>query len=167
MRATTYEELVEMKSKQLLELAKALQIVGRHDMTKKVLVDAIVAAQTPATVIVEDEPSDLELELAKEVGADIKWEQLGRTHFDQSKSSYIDNAKIGQLIAFKVNDKRALSGMIEEIHGSGFVVKTKNGVRFPVRKKNVMWVKTGDRWPRGVYLALKGEQLNGANKAAN
>ncbi len=72
------------------------------------------------------------------------------------KKKYVENAKIGTIIAFKVNDTKVISGKIEEITKTGFVVKTKNGVRFMVRKKNVIWVKTGQRWPKGVYLALKG-----------
>lgn len=164
-------ELEAMNMKTLLDIAKGLQVVGRHEMTKKVLVNAIVAAETPAAVevVIAEEPSDLELELAKEVGTNIQWEDQPSptTNSAEKKIEYVENAKIGQLVAFKVNDKKALSGMIDEIHATGFIVKTKNGIRFTVRKKNIMWVKTGDRWPKGVYLALKGEHLNGPVKAAN
>lgn len=127
--------------KQLLEVAKDAGIIGRHAMKKDQLIEAILKV-TPK----EEEPV---VEKAPE------------------KESYIDNARIGVLIAFKVSGTKALSGMVEEIHQQGFVVKTKNGVRFTVKRKDVMWVKTGNRWPRGVYLALKGESASEGYKAVN
>jgi len=72
------------------------------------------------------------------------------------KSSYINNATVGSLIAFKVNETKMLSAKIEEVGSNNFVVMTKNGIRFNVLHRDVTWVKTGDRWPKGIYLALKG-----------
>lgn len=152
-------DLSSMNVKQLLQVAKELDIKGRHNMQKQVLIDAILVARGPITT---EPPRSMEEDLA--TGIDALWDS---DEGQASKDVYIDNAKIGMLIAFKVNDRKALSGKIEEIHQAGFVVKTKNGVKFNVRKKNVMWVKTGNRWPRGVYLALKGEQSCGGHQAAN
>lgn len=138
-------DLQKMKLLELLVIAKELNISGRHDMRKSQLVDKIIDADNMNTI----EESSL---------------------IDESKgnrSSYVDNIRIGVLIAFRVNDRKALSGKVEEIHGEGFVVSTKNGIRFNVRKKNVMWVKTGDRWPKGVYLALKGENALVEHQEAN
>ena len=75
----------------------------------------------------------------------------------KSKTNYIENTEVGMLVAFKVNEKKALSGKIEEIKSNKFIVRTKKGVLFSVLKKNILWVKTTDRWPKGIYLALKGE----------
>lgn len=131
-------DLETMKMSELKEIAKGLNVIGRHEMKKATLVDAIIAKQ-PAPV--EDNRGN--------------------------RTEYVDNIRIGVLVAFRIGDKKALSGKVEEIHGFGFVVKTKNGIRFNVRKNNIMWVKTGDRWPRGVYLALKGEQSLDEHKAVN
>lgn len=149
------EELKGMKVSELLEIAKLLNIQCRHSMRKQILIDSIIQSQGVTR--------SLDDELAEEV--ESQWHQDDAK--GDTKATYVENAKIGMLIAFKVNDRKALSGMIEEIHQAGFVVKTKNGVRFNVRKKNVMWVKTGDRWPRGVYLALKGETACANYKAVN
>ena len=44
----------------------------------------------------------------------------------KDKSFYIDEkAKVGVIIAFKVNDVKVISGKIEEIHQDSFVVATK------------------------------------------
>lgn len=137
--------LTSKTAKALLEIAKELDIKGRHAMKKADLVEAILEKTTakPAPIV-----------------ADKK----------SQKEEYLRNATLGALIAFKVNDKKALSGKIVEINEFGFVAKTKNGIKFNVLKHHVLWVKTGDRWPKGVYLALKGEKPCGVNstaKAAN
>lgn len=79
----------------------------------------------------------------------------------KTKKDYVDNIKIGMLVAFKINNVKMLSGMVNEIHEYEYVVKTKNGINFKVNKRDIVWVKTGDRWPRGIFLALRGEQNNG------
>ena len=130
--------LEENTTKELLCIAKELGIVGRHEMRKQQLVNAIA-----------------EVEDKKELSKELPEEET----LKRPKSDYVDNARVGIIIAFKVNEQRMLSGMIREIHSHEFIVETKNGVRFNVKFKNVAWVKTGDRWPKGVYLALKGESL--------
>lgn len=139
------KELEKMLISDLLVIAKERNIRGRHGMRKAQLIDMIIGE-----VEVQPEPTD-----------DASDTSRG------NRSEYVENIRIGALIAFRVNDRKALSGKVEEIHGAGFVVKTKNGIRFNVRKKNVMWVKTGERWPKGVYLALKGEHALGEHKAVN
>ncbi len=149
------EELNKMTVAQLLEIAKELKVLGRHSMRKQELIDSIIQMQS--------NKSSLEDVIAED--AEVQWSNDDQK--EDMKAAYIDNAKIGMLIAFKVNDRKALSGKIEEIHQAGFVVKTKNGVKFSVRKKNVMWVKTGSRWPKGVYLALKGDRACANYQEAN
>jgi len=97
------------------------------------------------------------VEMTEEWGNDICISGSKKVVVGKCKSSYVDEATIGNIIAFSINETKALSGMIEEISSDSFVVKTKNGITFTVLKKNVLWVKTAGRWPRGIYLALKGE----------
>lgn len=197
------KELEGMTTKQLLEVARGLNIVGRHEMRKTELIEALVkkanevVAKYPEMVerleqlAHEDVPDQVRYAAAglekqllngdsklKPVGlfqsmeqhmiqnATHEWEPIAEGELDllslpKPKAEYIDNAKIGTIIAFTVNKSKVLSGMIEEIHKSDFLVRTKSGVLFTVRKKNVLWVRTGKRWPRGVYLAMKGETSGG------
>jgi hypothetical protein len=155
----TVEMLNGSVVKELMVVAKELQIVGRHDMKKTQLIEAIVKAQS-AKMIAQGVMA--ELAIAKE-DASVAGVP---NRIPKAKTEYIENAKIGALIAFRVNDIKVLSGMIEEIHKSIFVVNTKTGVRYRVDKNNVLWVKTGDRWPKGVYLALRGE-LPSEHKTTN
>lgn len=124
--------LEELRMRELLVMAKELQIRGRHELLKAELIAAIRDAQAAKPV----------------------------PRFSE-KPNYIENAKIDDIVAFKVNDAKALSGKIEEIHKEFFRVETKNGIKFKVFKSDIIWVKTGARWPRGVYLALKGDVANG------
>jgi hypothetical protein len=195
------ETLVAKTAKELLVIAKDLQIVGRHDMKKDQLVEAIlknefVQVQNAGAAIVEvakdkgtyiaktseglvfaDNGDDIERRLAAEANSESKWDniikfedvssrKLQAPQNRSSKESYLRNITIGTLIAFKIKETKMLSGKIEEIHKSDYLVETKNGVRFTVPRANVAWVKTGPRWPKGIYLALRGEVPNG-NQAAN
>jgi len=76
---------------------------------------------------------------------------------EQSKLHYVNEvAKEGMIVAFTKDDK-AFSGMIINILADRFEVKTKNTKIYNVMKENVIWVKTGKRWPKGIYQALRGE----------
>lgn len=134
----------------LLEKAKAHSIVGRHKMTKQQLVVAIETKER------EIEAEKFKAFLEKE--AEDEYQNMMRPVVEKKpKSDYIASAIPGVIVAFKVDETHVLSGIIEEVCPQSFIVRTKNGTKFTVKKSYVIWVKTGPRWPRGVYLALKGE----------
>ncbi len=107
-------------------------------------------------------PNSIEDFIRQNVTAE--WDGKDVKHpISKSKDEYISNAHVGVIIAFKINEEKALSGKVEEIHENKFVVRTKNGIRFSVLKDNIIWVKTGNRWPKGVYMLLKGGNENSGN----
>lgn len=124
-----------MTVKELMGIAKDLGIVGRHGMRKQQLIDAIVER--------EEQEEDRQVDV---------------TERQKNHDKYIFSARVGMIIAFKINGKKVLSGKIEEIHATEYVVRTKNGVKFHVNFNNVLWVKTGERWPKSIYLMMRGEQ---------
>lgn len=83
----------------------------------------------------------------------------------KSKDEYIINAEEGTIVAFRLNFEskqgikltKVISGKIldnneeEEL----YVVETRNGLKYGVPYISVIWVKTGDRWPKGVYEEMK------------
>jgi hypothetical protein len=83
----------------------------------------------------------------------------------RSKDDYIFNAEEGLIVAFRlnfaskdgVNLTKVISGKIvennkiEEI----YTVETRNGLKYGVPYQSVVWVKTGERWPKGVYDEMK------------
>lgn len=160
-RSIKREELMQRTVKQLLVAAKGLKIVGRHNMRKVELVDAII--DRIAVIEEVNECDSIKKEEKEKRSNTMKYEREVKCNWGNNKrpkSSYIDNAKIGFIVAFKVG-KRTFSGKIIEINTDGFVIETKNGVKFNIRKENIVWVKTGKRWPKGVFLALKGVVNNG------
>lgn len=131
--------------KELLAIAKEYQIVGRHDMKKQQLIDAIVEV--------------VEIEKAlDETDASV----ANKTHGD-----YVENLKQGDIIAFQFNNpfgkKITRSAKVIDPHPGeiGTTVQDKIGNKYFVYKSNILLVKTGKRWPKYIYSMFKGETANG------
>ena len=84
-----------------------------------------------------------------DVKSDIDYEQ---------KLQYVENAKIGALIAFKLPDGKVKSAKVtnKSTKNKKLRVETEYGATYIVPYKAVLWVRTGLRWPKGVYHLLKG-----------
>lgn len=113
--------------------------------------------------------TNCEFELLLAEGLEGKWEnvEIEEVKEAKSKESYIEEIKIGAMVAFRIGGLKMLSGKIIGITdmSNNYLVETKNGINFSVRRKNIVWVKTGERWPRGIFLALKGEAEDGKYKS--
>ena len=110
-----------------------------------------------------------ENDYAVQIGAESK----------RSQADYINNIDIGMIIAFKVSPDKAISAKVEDIdydtekEGSDsrtlttVYCRTKNGIEYKVPRKAIIWVKTGTRWPRGIFLQLKrgAENTNNNNNS--
>lgn len=128
--------------KELLVIAKEYQIVGRYDMKKQQLIDAI---------------AEIEKALDK---ADAS--VINKTHDD-----YVKNLKPGDIIAFQFHSpfgkKITRSAKVIDPHPGevGLTVQDKIGNKYFVYRSKILWVKTGKRWPKYVYSMFKGETVNG------
>ena len=71
---------------------------------------------------------------------------------------YVENAEVGTLVAFNTPNGKVKSAMVENKSTKNRKLKlvTSYGVEYIVSYEDVVWVKTGTRWPRGVYRLLKG-----------
>jgi hypothetical protein len=71
----------------------------------------------------------------------------------------IEEAEPGTLVAFRHKDGSVKSAKIVRKSVSEKVLKleTAYGKSFVVKFEDVMWVKTGNLWPKSVYLMLKGK----------
>ena len=121
-------KLVNNTKSELMVIAKKLNISGRWDMTK----DELTIAITKADESYIDKSSD--------------------------KMKYIEEAAIGSIVAFKIDESKAKSAKIVQKSSKKRKLKleTEYGATFIVPYESVVWVKTGNRWPRGVYEMLKG-----------
>lgn len=127
------EELCAMKARDLMRLATSLGIKGSWDMKKADVVEAILQVTHKA------EP------------------QLGAE--DQRKVTYIESAAMGTLVAFKLPSGKVKSAAIIKRASASrmLMLETSYGARFVVSYDDVLWVRTGKLWPKGVYQLLKGQ----------
>lgn len=152
------KKYAEMTVKELLVKAKNLNIAGRWDMTKMQLIEAIVRAEKTdvddsesATdeITIDNDEVNVEIEIKRENSVSINREQ---------KQKYLDNIQVGALVAFRVNDKKAKSAKVikKSTKQRKLMVETSYGATSVISFDDVLWVRTGNRWPRGVYNMLKG-----------
>lgn len=72
---------------------------------------------------------------------------------------FVEGAKVGTLVAFKVGPNKAKSAKIikRSTKNRKFKVETAYGKEFIISFDDVIWVLTNKRWPKGVYNMLKGK----------
>lgn len=83
----------------------------------------------------------------------------------KTKDEYISNAQVGLIVAFRLNFEarsgtkltKVISGKILENNSEKqlYLVETRNGLKYGVPYASVIWLKTGSRWPKGVYEEMK------------
>lgn len=80
----------------------------------------------------------------------------------KKKMNYIENVAIGTIVAFKLPNGKVKSAMVIEKAPTRRKLKleTEYGKVFKIDYEDVVWVKTGNRFPKGVYEALKGVHRN-------
>lgn len=72
---------------------------------------------------------------------------------DKSKAYFLSKVTVGSTIAF-IHEESIKCGKVIEVRKDNFVVRTKScSIYFP-KKKDFVWLKTGNHWPEGIYNAL-------------
>lgn len=145
-------ELLKDKTvRELREIAKELEITGRWNMTKSQLIEAIEMAQS----VQELSDEDIEFEGDCIIKEDNSNQPEGTQKVTKVTDDYLRNIQPGTLVAFKRNSKElAMSGKFVSLdkHNNNVVcIMSKKGTMFKIQKSNILWVKTGNRWPRWVY----------------
>lgn len=141
----------EKTVKELREIAKELEIVGRWDMNKTQLIEAIEMAQA----VQELNDEDIELENDCIIKEDNSNQSEGTQKDTKTTDDYLNNIEPGILVAFKRNSKDvAMSGKFVSFDGNNgnlVCIESKKGTLFKIPKANIIWVKTGARWPKWVF----------------
>ena len=157
------ENLQNKTCKELRELAKDMNISGRWDMTKDQLIDAILGAEVlekndesesakDECKIDNHENENVEAENKVEnESADIKINMEQKMH-------YIENIDIGTIVAFRLSNGKVKSAKVvkKSTKNRKLKLETDYGAEYIISYEDVIWVRTGKRWPRGVYKLLKG-----------
>lgn len=169
------KEFLESKTrKELRVIATELKITGRWEMTKEQLIDAILRANSVENNNENVQPTDdnIKVESAKDenkvdnrecnnVEAETKDENKSanvKVNMEQ-KMAYIENIDIGTIVAFRLSNGKVKSAKVtrKSTKNRKLKLETDYGAEYIVSYDDVIWVRTGKRWPRGVYKLLKGQ----------
>lgn len=156
------ENLQKKTCKELRELAKELNISGRWDMTKDQLIDAILGAEvvenTNESESAKDECKVDNQENVVEVEDKVEKESANVDVDMAQKMPYIENIEIGTLVAFRLSNGKVKSAKVtrKSTKNRKLKLETDYGTEYIVSFDDIVWVRTGKRWPRGVYKLLKG-----------
>ena len=167
-------ELNKLTCGELRGLAKGLNISGRWDMTKPELVEAILRAENAEVSNVNDAGVYCTEQSAKDeckvdnrtndnenVEAEVKVENESANVHNvdmEQKMHYIENIEIGTIVAFKLSNGKVKSAKVvkKSTKNRKLKLETDYGAEYIVPYESVIWVRTGKRWPKGVYNLLKG-----------
>ena len=155
------ENLQNKTCKELRELAKDMNISGRWDMTKDQLIDAILGAE----VLKKNDESESAKDECKidnhdvvEVEDKVEKESANVDVDMAQKMPYIENIEIGTLVAFRLSNGRVKSAKVtrKSTKNRKLKLETDYGAEYIVSFDDILWVRTGKRWPSGIYKLLKG-----------
>lgn len=159
----TEDNLQEQKAKELMKLATSLGVKGSWTMKKAEVIKAIldVQNQNPAT---PDEDSTNNVPETVDVPVESEEDKEEKI---QAKLEYVETAPIGSLIAFYAPDGKVRTAKITKrsVKNQKLKVQTEYKAEYIIPFTDVLWVRTGTRWPRGVYNLLKGIKNDGKGES--
>ena len=152
----TRNELENMTKENVVKVAKDLGVKrykGKSMLSKKELIDGICKAMES-----NDDVADAQKAIS-EAGEQEKKVEIDR----DTKDERIISAPLGTLIAFyepetnklntaKLTNRNKVKRLIK--------CETQYGKEFLIPFENIRWVKTGSRWPKGIYNELKGKKAD-------
>lgn len=157
----TEKELTGKTVKELRDSAKEFNITGRWDMNKTQLIEAILNYNGKNTDSTEEQVKD-NIE-SSNCECEKENEKVPQESKKQQKvSAYVGKIKRGMLVAFRYNGRLKSAKVVEKsTKRKKLKLETKVGIIYVVSFDDVAWVKTGARWPKGVYKLLKsGVRIN-------
>lgn len=172
----TVEELTNKKKTEILEIAKNLGVQryrGKSELTKDEIISNIMQEVVKNVVekgITKENEETFKNNVVNAVKAlQDKKPILSDEEREAKKKAYIEDAKVGVLVAFKTSDGKVKSAMIKKrsTKNRKFKVETKYGAEFIISFDDVIWVRTNKRWPKGVYQLLKGIDMEVLDNAEN
>ena len=161
------EELGNMLVVDLRNMASTYGIKNVKKYKKQELVDMIceiIYGQEPKVV---DEEVPVAVEEDDNNSVETVTDELSEEEIAERRMPYVENAPIDTIVAFKLPTGKVKSAKIinKSTKNRKLKVETAYGAQFIIPYDSVIWVKTGTRWPKGVYNLLKGNHNgSGYNK---
>lgn len=169
-------ELLEMKKSEVQKIAKSFGI-PRFTSTKTRTKDELIAdilvkqgngedeklntektTEIPNEKVEQPKPEVKESKIISEVKK-LEKPKLTEEEKAAKKQKYVDDAKVGTLVAFRCDTGKVKSAMIIKRSTSKrrFLLETQYGAKYKVSFDDVLWVRTNKRWPKGIFKLLRGE----------
>ena len=164
------EELGNMLVVDLRNMASTYGIKNVKKYKKQELVDMIceiIDGQKPTVVDEEAEATVVVEEVKDDNNIETVTDELSEEEIAERRMPYVENAPIDTIVAFKLPTGKVKSAKIinKSTKNRKLKVETAYGAQFVIPYDSVIWVKTGTRWPKGVYNLLKGNHNgSGYNK---
>lgn len=167
----TREELNMLNVENLRKYASSIKVKKIRTYKKPELIEEVIRVQheIEEEFGTEEELKALKTESEKEV-EDVKEDIIESVEtnnndcddIDSKRLSYIENAPVGTIVAFKIGTKVKSAMIVNRSSGrKKLKLETVYGKVFVVDYSDILWVRTSKRWPKGIY------QLFGKNKAVN
>lgn len=161
------ESLQNKTCKELRDLAKELNISGRWEMTKGELIEAILGAEEVSVPKKPNETKSAKEECKVDNQEDVvveekdEKESAGNESHEvnmEQKMRYIEGVELGALVAFRLSSGKVKSAKVvrKSTKNRKLKLETDYGAVYVVSFEDIIWVRTGKRWPKGVYRLLKG-----------
>lgn len=175
LQSKEHKELDKLTCNELRSLAKELNISGRWDMTKEGLIEAILRAENAEGSDLNDAGVAQDTEqsandehkvdnqagniVAVEAETKIENESANSHGVDLAqKMRYVENIEIGTIVAFRLSNGKVKSAKVvkKSTKNRKLKLETDYGAEYIVPFESIVWVRTGKRWPKGIYKLLKG-----------
>lgn len=159
----TNTNLIDLTVKELENICKLNGLTyysGKRHLTKQEMVDKI--NNLPNYISEEETNPVVEETNVVEENVTSEPEEI-KEWVNSDKDEFIEKAEPGTLMAFYDNNGKPRTAALVNRSSNRKVVKlqTEFGWEFIVPYSNVLWVKNGARWPKGIYNLLKGYKKNG------
>lgn len=156
------EELQMLKREELVDICKNYKLPhcrGKARIKKDELIETILEAESTkkGTNETKSAVDENKIDNHQVVEVEVKEEKQSTDNIDARKLYYITQAEIGTIVACKIGNKMKSAKIIKRsTKKERFMVETAHGAQYIVPYEDVVWVRTGRKWPGGVYRALKG-----------
>ena len=169
----TKNELLELPKKKIMELCKEANLPrykGKNELSKEEMVDSLlencdVMSEEEAQIEQVEKSDCVNSESNKCEDSEVERKPWGMV----DKTKYIDELEPGVLVAFYDNKGKPRTGKFVNRSSKKKIIKlvTEFGWEFIVPYENVLWIRFGNRWPKGVYKILKEYNKNGKETSDN
>ena len=153
-------ELEAMKAEELRQMCKDMGISfykGKSRLTKAEMIDKLLCeVESNGEEVIEANDENAEQTKSEPVKSqeEIEAEEAAKLAM---RAKYIEEAKVGTIIAFRLESGKVISAMIvkKSTKNRKFKVETKYGAEHIVLFDEILWVRTNKRWPKFIYNLFK------------